>query len=385
MGNKAFKDYGQVPNYPVTSNDASHLIPRDGFGNYQGRHCYSHFQCGNSSTKSWSSDTTWYKKWSLPYIHGISETILTGYSERFGKGTGYTQNSSDNDRSQDVNPKGAEHFWSGTVPEEDKCALMSKPMGNSYKSWVTYYGDPINIDSEGNVWGAENSASIKRDRILPMGLSFSYQCWHEAESGLTSAYAKVQIQSLMMVVRSETGRFSLAELVNCEGDWYLKMASGSSNKGNMSEGQPRVPGKWKKYSGSRKPLHKMSEPGGGGSLSRSAQPPQTRVSGMLLGSYGHVYYEFSKKTQDYIVQHKCVPVGIMIKWGGVGSQAVYSAASFWCFLYDMQIISQQGFSPIDSPVRLDRIANPTRPWPNAGEWVQNKTIDGKQYMEFPLD
>lgn len=384
MANKRFKDYGQIPNYPVTSNDASHLVPPEGYGHDNGRWCYSYFMCGNNSQKTYG-DMTWHKKWSLPFVHDVSE--CGSGMDRFGRGKNHVQNDVTNSRSGDKNPSYHHLFWNGTVPQEDKCVLMSKPMGTTYKAFVGYWGDPLSIDSESNVWYLGSAETDKKERILPMGLSFSFQNWHEQESGLLNAYSRVQMQALMMVIRDYNGRFSLAELFGCNDNDYMTQSSNSANQLAIYDSKIRIPGKWKKYSGSKNHIHNVSEPGGGGSLSRSAPPPtnsRAARSGLVLGTYGHVYYEFSKKTQDYIVENKCYPVGLMMKWGGGGSGGVYNAASWWCYMYDMLIISQQGFSPIDSNIRFDRICNPVRGTPSKKSWTQHQTIDGKKFMEFPL-
>ncbi len=407
MVNRAFRN-GAVPNYPASSNDVKNVIPEEGYGPWKGNHHWSYYHDG--SVKSGSKinggnndneEGTWYKNWSLTYIMGTSEIDPT--MDRFGRGVGMCQNGADNSTASDANPHGFKHFFNGTSPRE--CCVITKPLGQAYKSWVTYIGNDIFIDSNADV-GDGRYDDDEAVQINPMGFTFEYIVEHECGSGLADGYAYLSLTALLILLYNEKSKqYRLAELASPNKE-KMTQDPGMQDTKVGTLGGTKFPGYHEKVGGVGS-LHSYSYPNpssrsaaeGG---SRAIDPPQPLPPGqetyrireyidpvtkkfkqvrttMVNGAYGMEYYEFSEAVKDKIVKEDWRPIGVFFKWAGYSPDAIYGNSTCKVSLYNANYIAYSPYSWKDG-YKFMRINNDRKhQWDPKADF---KTQDGHKFQEF---
>ena len=375
MKNRAFAR-GVVPNYPVTSNDCKHLIPEGGYGDWLGNHHPSYYHDGAAETKSeitggpgnW--ETKWNKNWTIGYIMGRSE--IDPSVERFGRGLGMCQNDANNSKASYSNSHGLHKFWSGK--SQDDCFVMTKPMGQAYKSWVQFIGGPIEFDSESYL--TDHDRETPWTPINPMGLTFSYLCQHEAGSALADGYGLLSLNALLVLMYSQTvgpydghTNWKLAELASPDKEKLTLDLGMGDSKGSSLYGT-KFPGTYRKIGGAGG-LHSFSQPnppassrsselilpagrtvpttiGSGAGVQRVKEfidPRTKRVSrantSIVNGAYGQAYYEFSEQVKQKIIKEDWRPYGIFFKWAGYSPDAIYGDSEVNCHIFDANYIAYQ--------------------------------------------
>lgn len=413
--NRAFVR-GVVPNYPVTSNDCKHLIPENGYGDWLGNHHPSYYHCGAAKSKSEISggpanwETEWNKSWSWGYIMGTSE--VDSSVSRFGRAVGMCQNDSNNNKGGYSNSHGLHKFWSGK--SQDSCFVMTKPMGQEYKSWVQYIGGPFSMDS--NSYIDDKDKSSPWTPINPMGLTFSYLCQHECGSALADGYGLLSLNALLVLMYSANqgdgpfgqDNWKVAELASPNGAKLTQTFSMTESKGESLYGT-RFPGTYKKIGGAGG-LHSFSQPNPTAS-SRSSEiilPPSrtvpttigdgagvhrvkefidprtkklTRASTTIVnGAYGQAYYEFSEQVKQKIIKEDWRPYGVVFKWAGYSPDAIYGDSEVNCHIFDVNYIAYQPKGYLQGH-KYDRFNN-AKSRKDTGPRTAITKINGQDFVEY---
>lgn len=355
--NRGFKN-GHVPNWPASSNDVKGVVPEGGYGDWLGNHHTSYYHDGNYKKGSkikggptnWEGE--WHKDWSIGYIMGKSEIDST--MDRFGRGANMCQNDADNNSGASPNPSGFHKFFSGVGPND--CTVISKPLGQAYKSWVTYIGSVFFIDSNSSIGDMEKD-TLKLTRINPMGFTFGYQCEHETGSAVANGYGLISLTALLILMyRPKTGEYKIAELASPNKDKMTQTFGMTDSKTGSLSGT-KFPGYHRKVGGAGS-LHDYSKP----NPSRQSAAPQTLPPGqkiyrtrefidpvtkkkvtrgttMTNGAYGMEYYEFSDDVKDKIVKEDWRPFGVFFKWSGYSPDALYGDSDTQVSIFDVNYIA----------------------------------------------
>ena len=364
MANQGFT-WGHLPNYCCDYNDNRNLIPEGGYGDFKGRHHMSYYHdCNYKSNKYDIGDKTddnhqgeWDPSWWLNFINGESEVD----SSATGFGRDQVSNDADNDKPGYDNPTDPHLFFNSFNP--DKCTRINKPFGTTYKAFACYYGEDINMgQGTGVLWEPD----LEFSRIIPKGLSFGWKYIHQTDGGLLSNSAKMVMQSLFMVMRSNADPenvYKLAELANVPNSIH-KLSDNNKNALTSNLRKTIVPGKFARIKGINAPHVPSTAGGAARSVAdanryalndyRGVGQGQARAA-YANGTYGHGMYVFSSKTQDLIVRKKYMPIGIIIKFAGFLPNTAYGSGDVRFHIFDVNYIAATNHNVYDANQKYDRV------------------------------